>query len=190
MRWSRSPPLKAPCIRKTTWTRSAPTNQNFAAMINSRRLSSTARGGGSVMDRCLVLLVCLLGALLRGEASAEGYLATDLQKLPDLVFGVDQTGFAVSTPSYRLTTGKAYQLTIVSTGKREYAIHADDFFNSIWMREAEVVHAEIKANSLYEIELEREGKATLVFVPIKPGKYRIYAKGLDAKGAVASIEVK
>ena len=38
--------------------------------------------------------------------------------------------------------------------------------------------------------MEREGKATLFFVPIKPGKYRIYAKGLDSKGAVASIEVK
>ena len=129
----------------------------------------------------LVVVGCLLGALLRAPAWAEGYLATDLQKLPDLVFGVDQTGFAVSTPSYRLTTGKAYQLTIVSTGKREYAIHGDDFFFG---------DVEIKASGLYEIEMEREGKATLFFVPIKPGKYRIYAKGLDSKGAVANIEVK
>ena len=91
------------------------------------------------------LLGCLLGALLRGPAWAEGYLATDLHKLPDLVFGVDQTGFAVSTPSYRLTTGKAYQLTIVSTGKREYAIHADEFFNFIWLRKVEVGDVEIKA---------------------------------------------
>ena len=137
------------------------------------------------------VLVGLLVYLAVGSAAwAEGYLATDLQKLPDLVFGVDETGFAVSTPSYRLTTGKAYQLTLVSTGKREYAIHADDFFNFIWLRKVEVGDVEIKANGLYEIEMEREGKATLVFVPIKPGKYRIYAKGLDAKGAVASIEVK
>jgi hypothetical protein len=133
------------------------------------------------------LLVCLV---FGSAAWAEGYLATNLQKLPDLVFGVDETGFAVSTPSYRLTTGKAYQLTLVSTGKREYAIHADDFFNFIWLRKVEVGDVEIKVNGLYEIEMEREGKATLVFVPIKPGKYRIYAKGLEAKGAVASIEVK
>jgi hypothetical protein len=138
----------------------------------------------------LVVVGCLLAALLRAPAWAEGYLATDLQKLPDLVFGVDQSGFAVSTPCYRLTTGKAYQLTIVSTGKREYAIHADDFFNFIWLRKIEVGDVEIKASGLYEIEMEREGKATLFFVPIKPGKYRIYAKGLDSKGAIASIEVK
>jgi hypothetical protein len=137
-----------------------------------------------------VLLWLLVYLAVGAAAWAEGYLATDLQKLPDLVFGVDETGFAVSTPNYRLTTGKAYQLTLVSTGKREYAIHADDFFNFIWLRKVEVGDVEIKAHGLYEIEMEREGKATLVFVPIKPGKYRIYAKGLDAKGAVASIEVK
>ncbi|HEX2337485.1 MAG TPA: copper-binding protein [Hyphomicrobiaceae bacterium] len=143
------------------------------------------------MDRVLVILFGVLFVALPGRlAWSEGYLATDLQKLPDLVFGVDQAGFAVSTPNYQLTTGKAYQLTIISSGKREYAIHADDFFNFIWLRKIEVGDVEIKTNGLYEIEMEREGKATLFFVPIKPGKYRIYAKGLDAKGAVASIEVK
>ena len=123
-------------------------------------------------------------------AHAEGYLATDIQKLPDLVFGADAAGFAVSNPDYQLTTGKAYQLTIVSTGRREYAIRADDFFHFIWLRKVEVGDVEIKASGLYEIEMEREGKATLVFVPIRPGRYRIYAKGLDAKGAVATVTVK
>ncbi len=42
----------------------------------------------------------------------------------------------------------------------------------------------IKANGLDEIEMEREGRATLFFVPIKPGKYRVYAKGLDGEGAL------
>jgi hypothetical protein len=134
--------------------------------------------------------VALALLLVAGGVHAEGYLATSIQKLPDLVFGSDDKGFAVSTPSYQLTTGTAYQLTIVSTGKREYAIRADDFFNFIWLRKVEVGDVEIKANGLYEIEMEREGKATLVFVPIRPGKYRIYAKGLDANGAVSHITVK
>ncbi len=38
------------------------------------------------------------------------------------------------------------------------------------MRKVEVGDVEIKATGLYEIEREREGKATLFFVPIKPGK--------------------
>ena len=123
-------------------------------------------------------------------ASAEGYLATETQKLPDLVFGTDQAGFAVSNPSYDLVTGKAYQLTIISSGKREYAIRGDDFFNFIWLRKVEVGDVEVKVNGLYELEMEREGKATIFFVPIRPGKYRIYAKGLDTKGSVTNITVK
>ena len=90
----------------------------------------------------------------------------------------------------RRCPGRQREQTISCTGKREFAIHGDDFFNFIWLRKVEVGDVEIKANGLYEIELEREGKATLFFVPIKPGKYRIYAKGLDGKGALANIEVK
>jgi hypothetical protein len=133
----------------------------------------------------------LCGALVAASAAmAAGYLATSITKLPDLVFGVDQAGTAVSVREYELETGKAYQLTLVSSGKREYAIRGDDFFNFIWLRKIEVGDVEIKANGLYEIEMEREGKATIVFVPIRPGKYRLYAKGLDAMGASATINVK
>lgn len=131
-----------------------------------------------------------LGALLPSTARSEGYLATEAQKLPDLVFGTDQAGFAVSQSDYQLVTGKAYQLTIVASGKREYAIRGDDFFNFIWLRKVEVGDVEIKATGLYEIEMEKEGKATMIFVPIRPGKYRIYAKDLDTKGAVTAITVK
>lgn len=143
--------------------------------------------GGTRMSRSVIVALLLGFSTL---AVAEGYLATEPQKLPDLVFGVDQAGFAVSQSSYDLVTGKAYQLTIVSSGKREYAIRADDFFNFVWLRKVEVGDVEIKVSGLYEIEMEREGKATLIFVPIRPGKYRIYAKGLDSKGAAAAVTVK
>ena len=138
--------------------------------------------------RALMLAATLVvGA---GAAVAEGYLATDIKKLPDLVFGSDASGFAVSQTEYRLETGKAYQLTLVSTGKREYAIRGDDFFNFVWVRKVEVNDVEIKATGFYEIEMEREGKATIIFVPIRPGNYRLYAKGLEAKGTAAKIIVK
>jgi hypothetical protein len=135
----------------------------------------------------MVAATLLVGAT---AAVAEGYLATNINKLPDLVFGSDAAGFAVSQPEYRLETGKAYQLTLVSTGKREYAIRGDDFFNFVWVRKVEVNDVEIKATGFYEIEMEREGKATIIFVPIRPGNYRLYAKGLEAKGTVTKITVK
>ena len=121
---------------------------------------------------------------------AEGDLSTEPHKLPDLVFGADQAGFGVSSPDYELVTGKAYQLTIISSGRREYAIRGDEFFNSIWLRKIEVGDVEIKVSGLYELEMEREGQATIFFVPIRPGKYRIYAKGLDTRGALSNVTVK
>lgn len=137
---------------------------------------------------CIALF--LLAAVAAISARAEGYLATEITKLPDLVFGTDKEGFQVSQKEYNLETGKAYQLTLVASGKREYAIRGDDFFNFIWLRKVEVQDVEIKATGLYEIEMEREGKAIMIFVPIRPGKYRIYAKGLADKGAAAAITVK
>jgi hypothetical protein len=137
-----------------------------------------------------VVVATLLAAAVGTSARAEGFLATDITKLPDLVFGVDESGFAVSQGEYALETGKAYQLTLVSSGKREYAFRGDDFFNFVWMRKIEVADVEIKTSGVYEIEMEREGRATLVFVPIRPGKYRIYAKGLETRGAVATINVR
>lgn len=136
------------------------------------------------------IAMVLLAALVAGSVRAEGYLATGIIKLPDLVFGMDKEGFRVSQAEYNLETGKAYQLTLVASGKREYAIRGDDFFNFVWIRKVEVQDVEIKASGLYEIEMEREGKATIVFVPIRQGKYRIYAKGLAEKGAAAAINVK
>jgi hypothetical protein len=135
-------------------------------------------------------MMAAAGFFSSATVRAEGFLATEPQKLPDLVFGTDPEGFAVSQPTYNLETGKAYQLKIESSGKREYAIRGDDFFNFIWLRKVEVGDVEIKVNGLYELEMEREGKATIFFVPIRPGKYRIYAKGLDSKGAVTNITVR
>src|SRR3546814_7522887 len=66
--------------------------------------------------------------------------------------------------------------------RSEYAIVAPDFFDYIRLRKVEAGGLEIKANSLYEIEFEEEGEAELFFVPIRPGTYELYAKGLKDKG--------
>src|SRR3546814_5859730 len=91
-------------------------------------------------------------------------------------------GYNVSVKEYSLETGQAYSLLIKSSGVKEYAIVAPDFFDYIWLRKVEAGGLEIKANSLYEIEFEEEGEAELFFVPIRPGTYELYAKGLKDKG--------
>ncbi|MGD1880665.1 MAG: hypothetical protein ACFB13_24585 [Kiloniellaceae bacterium] len=123
-------------------------------------------------------------------SQAEGYLATKPIELDELVLGTDPIGFNVSVKEYNLETGQAYSLLIKSSGYQEYAIVAPEFFDFIWLRKVEAGGLEIKANSIYELEFENEGEAEIFFVPLRPGTYELYARGLKEKGTVVTINVK
>lgn len=130
-------------------------------------------------------LICASSA-----AEAEGFLATKPEKLPDLKIGLGDAGFGVSQAAFSMVTGKGYRLKIISTGKKECAFVAPDWFASIWIRKVEVGKVEIKPSSLTEIEMEDEGEAELFFVPIKPGEYSWSCKGLADKGLSGTFSVK
>ena len=137
------------------------------------------------------LVICLGALLVLSEAaSAKGYLATRATRLPDLVLGTDDIGFGLSQKEYRLETGKAYRLKIVSTGRHEYAMVAPEFFDFIWLRKIEAGGMEIKANAIYELEFENEAEAEIFFVPIRPGTYEMKAKGLEIRGMVIKFVVR
>ncbi|WP_260292340.1 copper-binding protein [Sedimenticola hydrogenitrophicus] len=138
----------------------------------------------------LLPALALFASLIPLAGHTAGYLATKPQALPDLVFGIDEAGYQVSQPRYELETGKSYSLKIVSSGRKEYAVRAPEFFTFIWLRKVEAGGMEIKASALYELEFEEEGEAEIFFVPIKPGTYSISAAGLEHKGAEAQIKVK
>lgn len=125
-----------------------------------------------------------------GLVTAEGYLATRPTKLPELVLGTDDIGYGMSQKEYRLETGKAYSLEISSTGAKEYAFEAPEFFNFIWLRKIEAGDIEIKATHLYELEFENEGESEIFFVPIRPGEYVFRVRGLEDKGMVGRFIVK
>ena len=132
-------------------------------------------------------------ALLAGlapSADAKGYLARKAINLPDLKVGLGEAGYGISQKSYEMETGKAYSLKIISTGRKECAFEAPEFFNFIWLRKVEAGGIEIKATHLYELEFEDEGEAEVYFVPIKPGKYGFACRGLEAKGMTGTFSVK
>lgn len=141
------------------------------------------------MDK-LRLIVSVIVLFTSLQIQAAGYLAGKAKKLPDLVLGTDEAGYQVSQKHYQLETGKSYRLKIISSGRKEYAVQADEFFNFIWLRKVEAGGMEIKATSLHELEFEEEGEAEIFFVPIKPGKYTIAAAGLEHKGVSAELLVK
>ncbi len=138
----------------------------------------------------LRLLLVLCVASTSGFVSAKGDLTRKPQALDDLVLGSDASDYSMSVKRYELETGQAYKLNIVSSGLKEYAIEAPEFFASIFLRKVEAGGMEIKATSLTQLEFEDEGEAEIYFVPIKPGQYRFYSSGLEGKGMEGVINVR
>ncbi|MBS7690016.1 copper-binding protein [Pseudomonas lalucatii] len=135
----------------------------------------------------LMLIVSLIGV---DSLHAEGDLTRRTTALPDLRLGDDDSDYAMSQHEYQLETGKAYQLKIIASGQKEYAFQAPELATAIYLRKVEAGGVEIKAVTLTELEFEDAGEAEIFFVPIKPGKFRFYAKGLEHKGMLGHFLVK
>ena len=135
----------------------------------------------------LLLIISLLGV---DQLHAAGDMTRRPVALPDLVLGNDDSDYFMSQTEYQLQTGQAYQLKIIASGQKEYAFQAPEFATSIFLRKIEAGGVEIKAVTLTELEFEDAGEAEIFFVPIKPGKFRFYAKGLEGKGMLGYFVVK
>jgi hypothetical protein len=134
------------------------------------------------------LLICSLIGF--DQVFAAGDLTRRTQVLPDLVLGSERSDYAMSQQEYQLETGKAYQLKVISSGLKEYAFQAPQFAASIYLRKVEAGGVEVKAITLTELEFEEAGQAEIFFVPIKPGRYPFYAKGLEGKGMLGHFVVR
>jgi len=140
--------------------------------------------------KSLSVAVMAASISLSGSVLAKGDLTRKPVALPDLVMGSEQSDYSLSEKRYELETGIAYKLEITSSGLKEYALQAPEFFTSIYLRKVEAGGMEIKAMTLTELEFEDEGSAEIYFVPIKPGSFEFYADGLQNKGMVGEFVVK
>ncbi len=132
----------------------------------------------------------VLAAGVPSDIEAKGDLSIRCKKLPELVLGTDDAGYAVSRKEYRIETGKCYELEIKSSGRKEYVLRGPAFFRNMWVRKIEAGGMEIKATHLYELEFEDEAEAELFFTMIKPGRYTLAAIGLESKGTVVTFVVE
>ncbi|QMV65523.1 copper-binding protein [Pseudomonas berkeleyensis] len=135
----------------------------------------------------LLLIISLLGV---DQLHAAGDMTRRPVALPDLVLGSEESDYSMSQSEYQLETGQAYQLKIIASGQKEYAFQAPEFATSIYLRKVEAGGVEIKAVTLTELEFEEAGEAEIFFLPVKPGKFRFYAKGLEGKGMLGHFVVK
>ena len=141
-----------------------------------------------VISCCGAFVLAL--AVTAGAALAKGDLAVKAEKLEPLVLGSKESDYAMSVREYKLETGKAYRLKIISSGFKEYAIVAPRFFRDIWVRRVEVDDVQIKAAVIEEIKFDDEGEAELYFVPIRTGFYEFRSRGLEERGMIGKIIVK
>lgn len=135
----------------------------------------------------LLLIASLIGF---DQVLAAGDLTRRTQSLPDLKFGSPESDYAVSQKEYQLETGVAYQLKVIADGQKECAFQAPEFSHAIFLRKVEAGGIEIKAITLVELEFEDAGEAEIFFLPIKPGRYPFYCKGLQNKGMEGAFVVK
>lgn len=144
-----------------------------------------------VTIKTIALALILISSLIGFDTLyAAGDLTRRTQALPDLVLGSEASDYSLSQSEYQLETGKAYQLKIIASGQKEYAFQAPEFATSIFLRKVEAGGVEIKAITLTELEFEEAGEAEIYFVPIKPGTFPFYAKGLEKKGMLGHFVVK
>lgn len=119
-------------------------------------------------------LVCLVapGALARGN------LATKPTELK-LVLNGD---LSMSEKEFRLETGKYYKLAIEAKNSDEFRWMAPDFFLSAWVYQVAISGIELHNVKSPEIEFDKDGVATIYFVPVRTGRFRFYVKGHEERG--------
>lgn len=121
-------------------------------------------------------------------AEAEGNLASNATRLPDLEINSENLTFSQS--SYELETGKYYRWRIVHDGGEELAVISPELFRNSWINQVIVNDLEITPYGLYSVEFDDEGTIDIWFVPIRPGEYQFSADGYESRGMVGKFVVK
>jgi hypothetical protein len=142
------------------------------------------------MMRGILLFLFAAAALSAGPAVAKGDLAIKATRLAPLILGSDESDFAMSVKEYRIETGKLYRWKIVSGGKREYNIRAQEFWRNTWIQQIAVGEMELKTPVLEELDFDGPGELEVFFVPIRTGTYEYRSHGLEERGMAGKIIVE
>jgi hypothetical protein len=127
-------------------------------------------------------------ALGAGAAVAEGNLASDATRLPDLA--LDSAALSVSWTEQELETGQYYRWRIVHDGGEEFQIVAPDLFRNSWINQVVIDDLEVKPMGLHSVEFDDEGTIDIWFVPIRPGNYDFGVAGFESRGMAGTFVVR
>ena len=103
-------------------------------------------------------------------ASAQSGLLKKKTKLDPITLSA---GKPLAKAPYEIEAGKYYSIDIVADGSQELAITGPEFFRNVWINEVVINDIEVRPLGLDSLEFDGEGKATISFIPIRPGTFEL-----------------
>lgn len=125
---------------------------------------------------------------LSAPAHAEGNLASNATRLPDLEINSAELSF--SQTEFELETGKYYRWRIVHDGGEELAVVAPELFRNSWINQVIINDLEVTPYGLYSVEFDDEGIVDIWFLPVRPGEYEFWGDGYKDRGLVGKFIVR
>lgn len=136
--------------------------------------------GRGAVKKVFTFLVCCLLTLTSFSsaaiASTETTQIVDLLKQPAIEVKVSLGNSANELRFFpsnlEFAVGKRYKLVLENPSPQKHYFTAKDFADVAWTQKVEAGKVEIKG-AIRELELKPGAKAEWVFVPIKPGTYKL-----------------
>ena len=131
--------------------------------------------------------VCLLLAPSFSQiATARGNLASRPTELKLQIKG----DLTMSAKEFKLETGKYYKLAVEVEGGDEFRFMAPDMWLSAWINQVVISGIEVHNVASPEIEFDKDGTATIYFVPVRTGRFKFYVKGHEERGLAGQFIVE
>ena len=133
------------------------------------------------------LQIALLLWLNAFAAAAEGVPTRRATRLEPLLIEAAR-GFSIK--SYKTQSGSYYRWRIESDGLEEYRLEAPELFAQSWIEQVVIEDLEVHPAGLLAVEFDDAGVMDIWLVPIRPGRYPFYIKGLETQGFMGEFVVE
>ncbi len=134
------------------------------------------------------LLMALAASLFAASpASAQSGLLKKKTKLDPITLSA---GKPLAAKPYELEAGKYYTIEIIADGSQELGIAGPEFFRNVWVNEIVINGIEVRPLGVDSLEFDDEGKATISFIPIRPGTFELKIPKTTGETQKAVFNVK
>lgn len=135
----------------------------------------------------LVAVVLAAAIGFSQPAAAQSGLLKKKTKLEPITLSA---GKPLAAAPYEIEAGKFYSIDIVADGSQELGIAGPEFFRNVWVNEIVINDIEVRPMAVDSLEFDDAGEATLSFIAIKPGSYRLAIPGTTSESQSVTITIE